>query len=92
MRFNYDQEADALMINIRDGFVVRSEEVDNGTLLDLDEHGALLAIEVLRPARRWPLAEILESYEVSESDSQTLRALWEDRGRRLPFLREPVLA
>ena len=91
MRFQYDREADALMISVKDGLVARSEEIDSGTLLDLDEHGALLAIEVLRPARTWPLDEILASHEVSEADSQTLKALWGAEAP-YPFVREPVVA
>lgn len=92
MRLNYDQEADALMISLRDGIVARSEEIDNGTILDLNERGELLGIEVIRPARRWPLAEILANHRISESDSQTLRKLWESNERHYPFVRESVPA
>lgn len=91
MNFNYDREADALMISVREGLVARSEEVDSGTLLDFDEHGNLLAIEVLRPARQWPLDEILASYALSEADGQTLKSLWSS-DERYPFVREPVFA
>jgi uncharacterized protein YuzE len=91
MKLNYDQEADALMISIRAGLVARSEEVDEGTLLDLDEHGNLLAIEVLRPARNWPLEKILASYEISDADGQALKDLW-GADERYPFVSEPVFA
>jgi uncharacterized protein YuzE len=90
MNFNYDREADALMISVRNGIVARSEEVDNGTVLDLDEHGDLLAIEVLRPARAWPLDEILAAHPLPEQDCRTLRALV--GAERYPFVREPVVA
>jgi uncharacterized protein YuzE len=86
VKFQYDQEADALMISLKDGLVARSEEIDSGTLLDLDEHGNLLAIEVLRPARAWPLEEILAAHPLSDQDCQTLRALCSTG--RYPFARE----
>jgi uncharacterized protein YuzE len=95
MKFQYDQEADALMITIKDGLVARTEMVDSGTLLDLDQQGTLLGIEVIRPARDWPLDEILSRYEMSEADSQALRALWRAEGgedTRYPFVRETVFA
>lgn len=91
MKFQYDQEADALMISIRDGLVARTEMIDSGTLLDLDEHGALLGIEVIRPARDWPLDEILDQYEVSETDSQALKALRKAEDSRYPFARRETV-
>jgi uncharacterized protein YuzE len=80
MRFQYDREADALMISVREGHVSCTEKVDNGTLLDIDKDGLLLGIEVLQPARNWPLDEILVSHQLSEQDSQTLRAVWSGNG------------
>ena len=81
MRFQYDREADALMISVREGRVSRTEKVDRGTLLDIDKDGVLLGIEVLQPARKWPLDEILASHHLSEQDGQTLRAVWSGSGQ-----------
>ena len=75
MRIAYDSQADAIEVVLMDGIVARTLEVDSGTLIDLDEHGRLLSIEVIRPARHWPVEEILVEYEVALEDARTLRRL-----------------
>jgi uncharacterized protein YuzE len=75
MRIAYDSQADALEIVLRDGLVARTLEVDPGTLIDLDEHGRLLSVEVIRPARNWPVEEILSRYDVAPDDARTLRRI-----------------
>ncbi len=68
MRLNYDQDADALYVKLVEGErVSRTEQIDRGTLVDLDRMGRVLGIEILRPARRWPLSEIVERYTVPEA-------------------------
>ncbi len=71
----YDREADALYLRLRVGLACRTEEIDPGTLLDLDEHGELLGIEVIRPSRAWPLEEVLSRYQVAPDDGHMLRSL-----------------
>ena len=44
---SYDRVSDALYIRVRDGRVVDSVEVSEGVILDLDEKGRILGIEVL---------------------------------------------
>ena len=49
MKMSYDPDADAFclsLIEIPEGAVHRSEEVAPATVLDYDEHGNLLGIEV----------------------------------------------
>jgi len=75
MKLLYDTQADALDINLSDGIVARTEEIDAGTFVDLDAHGGLLAIEVLGPARRWPLEEIVERFSIDDEIAETLRAI-----------------
>ena len=75
MRLNYSTDADVLDINLDEGIVARTVEIETGTLADLDEHGHLLSIEVIRPGRRWALEEILSLYEVRESDAEVLRRI-----------------
>ena len=75
MRIAYDSQADALEIVLMDGIVARTLELDAGTLVDLDEHGRLLSIEIIRPARHWPVEEILARYDVSSEDARTLRRI-----------------
>jgi len=86
VRFSYDQEADALAISVRDDrLVARTIQVDQGTLVDVDENGVAVVIEVLRPARSWPIDEIIEQYGIDEDDAHVLRSMWEANGR-YPFV------
>lgn len=85
MQLNYDQQADALDIRLLDdALVARTEQLDPGTLLDLDAQGRVISIELIRPARRWPLAEVLERFEIDAADADVLRSLWEEPNT-LPF-------
>lgn len=72
MRTKYDSDADALYITIAESAVARTDEVDSGTLVDVDIRGAVVGIEVLRPSRRWPLDEIASRYGL---DADVVRAL-----------------
>jgi uncharacterized protein YuzE len=76
MKLEYDTEAHALDIALRDAPVVRTVEIDSGTLVDLAEDGSVVAIEVINPTRSWPLQEILDSFDVDEASVAMLEALW----------------
>lgn len=79
MELFYDNDADALDIQLLEGAdVVRTVTVDAGTLVDLDERGRLVSIEVIRPARRWPLDTILAQWAVEDEVAAMLRALWRE--------------
>jgi YD repeat-containing protein len=47
MRVNYDAETDTLTVIFRDGPVAESDEGKPGVILDYDDQGNLLSIEVL---------------------------------------------
>jgi uncharacterized protein YuzE len=85
MNLIYDKQADALDIRLmHDVLVSLTEEIDSGTLVDLDERGRVVAIEVIRPARRWPLEEVLDRFALEDDDAEILRALWLESDT-LPF-------
>lgn len=87
MKFEYDEQANALSIVIHEGCAVeRTEEIDAGTLVDLDRRGRPIAIEVLRPSRAWPLPEIAARFQIEESTLAMLRSLWQSN-QRYPFER-----
>jgi uncharacterized protein YuzE len=72
----YDLNADALYLRLLTTEVARTEQIDEGTLVDLSATGELIGIEVLRPGRIWPLSEILTRYQVAEADANLLRAMF----------------
>jgi uncharacterized protein YuzE len=76
MKVEYDQQADALYIELNGtAEVARTVEIDPGTLVDLDADGRLLGVEVIRPARPWPLDEILSRFPADHDDARLLRLL-----------------
>lgn len=75
MRLSYDTEADALAIFLEVGVVDRTIEVETGTMVDVDAGGRALTIEVLRPARPWPLEDLLSRFELAESDRDVISEL-----------------
>jgi uncharacterized protein YuzE len=58
VRVSFDQEADALYVRLDRSPVAESEEVRPGVVLDLDERGEVVGIEVLRVSERLPKAEL----------------------------------
>ncbi|MHA1654200.1 MAG: DUF2283 domain-containing protein [Candidatus Thorarchaeota archaeon] len=52
MRVDYDPVADALYFHIGGGQVVSSEEISPGVIVDYDEMGDVLGIEVLSYSKR----------------------------------------
>jgi len=52
MKIEYDQQADAMYIRLRAGKVFESEEVRPGVVLDFDDQGQVLGIEMLDVSKR----------------------------------------
>jgi uncharacterized protein YuzE len=53
MRVRYDQDVDAVTIELKPGAIVEeSDEMKPGVILDFDESGDLVAIEVLDASKR----------------------------------------
>jgi len=48
----YDSDADALYIRIREGKVLESDEVEDRIIVDYDEKGNVVGIEVLEFSKR----------------------------------------
>lgn len=82
---SYDSDADALYIRLLDNdHVVRSVEIDSGTLVDFNEHGSVVGIELIHPSRHWPIEEI-ERCGLSGETANMLRDLMEAEDHWLRF-------
>jgi len=47
MRIEYDNDVDALYIRIQDKEVFRTQEIEEGVNVDLDEKGAVVGLEII---------------------------------------------
>ena len=52
MKIFYDQEADAMFIELREGEFAKNKKLNDFTILDLDDEGNLLGIELLDISKR----------------------------------------
>ena len=53
MRIEYDNDADALYIRIQDKEVFRTQEVEEGVNVDLDEKGRVVGLEIIGATERY---------------------------------------
>ena len=60
MEIQYDKEADALYIELKKGEFAKNRKVDDLTILDFDDKGHLLGIELLDVSKRFPMKSIKE--------------------------------
>ena len=59
MKIEYSQEADALYVHFREVMVARTEEIEEGVVIDLDENGHIIGIEILDASKRLKPSELL---------------------------------
>ncbi|WAC27252.1 MULTISPECIES: DUF2283 domain-containing protein [unclassified Ancylobacter] len=63
MKLKYDPEANALYVRFSTGDVVESEEVSPGVILDYDEAGHILALELLQAREKLSPEVLTEAAE-----------------------------
>lgn len=54
MKITFDKEADALYIELGSGEFASNRKIDNYTIVDLDENGNIIGIELLNVSKRIP--------------------------------------
>jgi len=52
MKIRYFQDTDTLYIELRPALVVETRDLDEDTLIDLDEHGAMCAMTIEHASER----------------------------------------
>jgi len=59
VKIEYSKEADAIYVYFKEAFVAKSKEIEDGVVIDFDEKGQLIGIEVLDVSQRFSLADIV---------------------------------
>ncbi|MCY4621754.1 MAG: DUF2283 domain-containing protein [bacterium] len=83
MYFSYDLQADALYVGFAPAIAAETHVIDEGTLVDVDDQGAIIGLEVINPTRQWPFDQICEKYSLTTEQRQLVEML-------LPPQAEPV--
>lgn len=68
MRVVYDQDVDVLTVILREGPVAESDEGKPGVILDYDDQGNLMSVEILDASTRVSLPTRIE-YELGAAGS-----------------------
>ncbi|MEK6898882.1 MAG: DUF2283 domain-containing protein [Nanoarchaeota archaeon] len=53
MKITYDKDADAMYVSLTDNKFSSCKEIDENTILDLDEDGKVIGIEILFVSERF---------------------------------------
>lgn len=59
MKIEYSKEADALYVYFREVEVAKSKEVEEGVVVDLDNEGHIVGIEILDASKRLTAKELV---------------------------------
>ncbi len=59
MKIEYSKEADAIYVYFKEEYVAKSKEIEDGVVVDFDEKGQLIGIEVLDASKRFKLSDIV---------------------------------
>ena len=60
MEISYDKQADAMYIEFRKGEFAKNKKIDDFTIIDLDDKGNILGIELLEVSKRIPIESLTE--------------------------------
>jgi uncharacterized protein YuzE len=52
MKIEFSKEADALYVQFREIYVAKSKEIEEGVVIDFDEQGHIVGIEILDVSQR----------------------------------------
>jgi uncharacterized protein YuzE len=85
MQLKYDLNVGALYIRLTDRPVARTREIDDNTVIDLDENGDVIGIEVISIEHPWAFDDVLRHYRIPPGEEAQLRAYFQpdDFGRGL---------
>ncbi len=86
MRWTYDRDVDCLYVNIRDGTSVRQRHLSDAVIVDYDEAGEVLGIEVIGARTVWSPDDVADAVGLSDNDRAGLVSIAQRGWWRLPPL------
>lgn len=75
MRYTYSDQDDALYVELSKRGVVRTETVSEACLVDLDEHGVAVGIEVIGLRHGFPLESLATKYHLDAEARTALEGI-----------------
>jgi len=76
LKIEYDREADALYIQLREAYVEDNIDIEEGITVDLDEKRHIVGIEILDASKKLSLKDLvnitIENLPVDRVDTATL--------------------
>ena len=73
MRWTFDTDGDALYVYLTDGSPAGQVPMPDGTVVDVDEAGRPVGVEVLRPWAAWDIAAVVERFQLDDDTRDGLR-------------------
>jgi uncharacterized protein YuzE len=64
MRVRVDHSADAVYLNLTDRAIKESEEVADGVIVDYDEEGRIVGVEILDASKRTDDPAVLKQFSI----------------------------
>ena len=58
MKIEYSKSVDALYVLFREVYVSKSKEIEEGVIIDFDENGHVIGVEILDASKRLKPAEL----------------------------------
>lgn len=59
VKIEYSKTADAIYVYFKQDVVAKSKEIEDGIVVDFDENGQLIGLEVLDVSQRFSLSDIV---------------------------------
>jgi uncharacterized protein YuzE len=91
MRYEYDLEADAMYVYMSDAPIDHTEQLEDGTIVDVAADGTLVGIEVISVQAGWSPDVVTKRFTLSDYDKSMLFQMTHSRHTTQSVL-EPAAA
>ncbi len=76
MVYEYDTDVDALYIKLKDqGLIDKQLETEDGTIIDVDNHGRPIGLEIISPGTMWSIDTIEKRVKLTASEKKYVSTL-----------------